>query len=254
MFKLLLYFLFSGTFSFAAIPTGFVNLAEVNPSIEIEIRYSSNWNFVGRPITGYKANKCYLTKEAAQALSEAQEKLIPQGYSLLVLDCYRPKRAVADFMNWSEKIKDLKMEKIFYPEMEKSKLIEKGFIGDKSGHSRGSAVDITLIKKEPVAQSEAAVPVAVAEGKLRFQEDEVDCRQQKNITATTQLDMGTTFDCFSKLAVTKSRAILKEAQENRKILKQAVEQVGFVNDPKKWWHFTLKNEPNKNKKFDFIIE
>lgn len=246
---------FGSSLAFASVPPGYVNLAEINPSIAIEMRYFSNWNFVGRPVAGYKADKCYLTKEAAQALSEAQEKLIPQGYSLLVFDCYRPKRAVADFMNWTENAKDTKMEKVFYVEMNKSKLIEKGYIADKSGHSRGSTVDITLIRKEPLAAGAtppAAVPVE--EGKLRYQEEEADCRQTKNISATTQVDMGTTFDCFSQLANTANRKVSKEAQANRKILKQALEQVGFVNYPKEWWHFTLKNEPNKDKNLDFIVE
>jgi D-alanyl-D-alanine dipeptidase len=230
----------------AAPAPGFVNLATIHPGIKIEMRYFSIWNFMGRIIPGYKANRCFLTREAATALAQAQEALSKKGYSLLVLDCYRPARSVQAFVNWTRDEKDQKMKSVFYPDEPKFTLIERGYIADRSGHSRGSTVDLTLIKK-PVTRSRKDTP-------LRYKESGGDCRDTRGIERTGQLNMGTTFDCFSDLANTDHPKIIASARANRKILRDAMESVGFQNYPKEWWHFTLKNEPFSDQYFDFEVE
>ncbi len=223
---------------------GFVDLSKVDPSIHVEIRYSTNWNFVGHKIAGYQANKCYLSKVAAETLSKVQADLKPQGYSLLVFDCYRPQRAVNEFVAWTKNPKEEKMKKIFYPDEPKDQLIERGYIADKSSHSRGSTVDITIVK------------ISDVKSKLRgfnFQEKMSDCRNHKN-NENAQLNMGTGFDCFSVLASTENPEISEVAKKHRNLLKSSMEKYGFINYPKEWWHYTLKNEPFKDQYFDFLVE
>ena len=224
---------------------GFVDLAKVDPSIHVEIRYNCKWNFIGHRINGYLANKCYLSKAAAQSLFEVQKYLKPQGYSLLVFDCYRPQRAVNEFVKWTQQLKETKMKKIFYPDEPKASLIDKGYIADQSGHSRGSTVDLTIVK------------MANVKSKIRgftFQESMTDCRKPRVQEKSAQLDMGTSFDCFSELAHTDNPNVSADAKKNRQLLKSAMEKFGFQNYPKEWWHFTLANEPFKDQYFDFVVE
>lgn len=240
VFLLLIY----ANFSRATVPQGFVDLSEIDSSIYVEMRYHTNWNFTGRKIAGYQADKCYLTEAAAKALAQVQKDLMSQGYSLLVLDCYRPQKAVNDFVKWAADSKDHKMKKIFYPDEPKEKLFEKGYIAEKSGHTRGSTIDLTIVKKSDV------------KAKIRgfnFQEQMVDCRKHKN-TENSQLNMGTSFDCFSVMAHTDYRDLPDDAKKNRMLLKNTMQKFGFENYPQEWWHYTLKDEPFKDRYFDFDIQ
>lgn len=232
----------------AAAPPGFLNIKVLDPTIQVEMRYASSWNFAGKPIPGYLANKCFLSKEAAQALAMVQKDLITKRLGLLALDCYRPKRAVAEFVRWTKDQKDQKMKAIYYPDENKTDLIERGYIADKSGHSRGSTIDLTLINLMPSKTPQPQWPA------LRFMEEKIDCRKQGRITATWQLDMGTMFDCFSVLANTLHPEISQTAKNNRKILLDAMDKRGFSNYEKEWWHFTLKDEPFKDTYFDTPID
>jgi D-alanyl-D-alanine dipeptidase len=232
----------------AAPPQGFQDVTALEPSIQVEMRYASSWNFMGRKIQGYSANKCYLSKQAAQALALVQRDLKAKQLGLLALDCYRPKRAVAEFVRWTNDPKDDQMKEIYYPDEQKSDLISRGYISDKSGHSRGSTIDLTVINLQASAKLKGRWPV------LRFKEEKVDCRKQVNINSTTQLDMGTMFDCFSVLANTYAPEIKPTAKKNRKILLDAMEKRGFTNYDKEWWHFTLKDEPFKDTYFDTPID
>lgn len=239
-----IFFFFHSMVLFAKPVDGFVDLAKVDPSIHVEMRYNTNWNFIGQKINGYQANKCYLSTVAANALSKVQHDLKPQGYALLAFDCYRPQRAVNEFVAWTKKPKEEKMKKIFYPDEPKDQLIERGYIADKSSHSRGSTVDITVVKTADV------------KSKLRgfnFQEKMSDCRRHKN-SENAQLNMGTGFDCFSVLANTGHPDTAEEAKKNRQLLKSSMEKYGFVNYSKEWWHYTLKDEPFKDQYFDFVVE
>jgi zinc D-Ala-D-Ala dipeptidase len=224
--------------AYGQVPVDFVDIQKVAPTIKVEMRYLSDWNFLGRKVTGYLANKCYLTKAAADALAKVQVELATQNLSLLMLDCYRPQRAVDDFLLWV-KDNDLKMQKYFYPTQPKATLVERGYISDKSGHSRGSTVDLTIVKTGTRSD---------------YKEAPADCRAPQNIEATGQLDMGTYYDCFSDLANTASPAISAVAKKNRELLVETMKKAGFGNYSKEWWHYTLKNEPYKDKYFDFVVQ
>ncbi|MCC6138933.1 MAG: M15 family metallopeptidase [Bdellovibrionaceae bacterium] len=229
----------------SVVPGGFVDLAKVDSSILTELRYYTSWNFMGRPIQGYKSNTCFLTHKAADALSNVQKHVESLGYSLLVFDCYRPQKAVNEFVAWSKDKKDLKMQKIFYPQELKDTLFEHGYISSKSGHSRGSTVDLTLVPKNNEKR---------AGDELRFLETFTDCRNITPEQVPGQVFMGTSYDCFSKAASGADRSIDIKAQENRKLLKASMEKFGFIAYAKEWWHYTLKDEPFKKQYFDFDIK
>jgi zinc D-Ala-D-Ala dipeptidase len=229
------------------VPSDFQDIKNLDPTVEVEMRYASSWNFIGKPVTGYKSNKCYLTKQAGKALSRAQSILRQNKFGLLLFDCYRPKRAVNEFVSWTKSSKNQTMKPIFYPEEGKESLIDNGYIADKSGHSRGSTVDLTIIKVTGSNKNISGWP------NLLFQENKIDCRKPSFKVPNTQLNMGTTFDCFSKLANTNSIEISLDAQKNRKLLLNAMTMAGFLNYEKEWWHFTLLDEPYKKTYFDFPI-
>ncbi len=232
----------------AEVDSNFVDISILNSEIQVEMRYFSNWNFIGHPIGGYLANKCYLTKAAAKALSDVQIDLKEKGYSLLVFDCYRPQKAVAEFVKWTKEESDLKMQSVFYVEEPKSKLVDRGYIADKSGHSRGSTVDLTIVRNSSLPAKNNEV-----DG-LRFKESSRDCRKPENIEKTGQLNMGTTFDCFSTMAATDVKGLSSKVKKNRRLLKEALAKRGFENYPKEWWHYTLKEEPFKDSYFDFTVQ
>ena len=192
----------------------FVNVNQAIPAIQYEIRYASNDNFIGRPIDGYNAPLCYLSKESAKALENAQKLVAEKGYRLKVYDCYRPQRAVNDFVIWAKDLNDTKMKATYYANVSKKELFHLGYIAVKSGHSRGSTLDLTI------------------EG----------------------LEMGTPYDFFDKRSHTKDKNISIKAQHNRRYLKQIMQESGFMNYPKEWWHYTLKEEPFSETYFDFIIK
>lgn len=221
---------------------GFVDVKTINPDILVEAAYATDWNFIGQPIDGYRAGKCYLTSKAAKALSEVQKDVAKQGYSLLVFDCYRPQRAVNQFVAWT-KSADSKNQSVFYAEIPKNKLIPE-YIDAKSGHSRGSTVDLTLVKTDKYQAKSFASQIRSIK----------DCRKSKEVEASGQVDMGTTFDCFSELANTANPAIPENLRKNREILKVAMEKQGFNHYPKEWWHFVMKDEPHKKEYFDFEVQ
>ncbi|MBK9322889.1 MAG: M15 family metallopeptidase [Bdellovibrionaceae bacterium] len=223
---------------------GVVDLRSVNADIFIEAAYSRDWNFIGKPVDGYLANRCYLTSKAAKALSEVQKEVSKLGYSLLVFDCYRPQRAVNQFVSWTKDASDSKMQSIFYPDEPKKDLIKRGYIDAKSGHSRASTVDLTLVRTGKFQSKDFYQKAKVVS----------DCRKSQKVGDTGQVDMGTAFDCFSELAHTTNPSIPEESQKHRQILKAAMEKQGFTNYPKEWWHFVLKDEPYKSDYFDFEVQ
>jgi D-alanyl-D-alanine dipeptidase len=227
----------------AELPDGFVYLSDVDSSIIQDIRYYGGHNFVGRRIDGYGAPECVLTRKAALALSRIQTALRKRNVSLIVWDCYRPARAVADFMRWSKNPADREMKTEFFPNTAKSALFARGYISARSAHSRGSTVDLGLAPKDssPAAFDPAAPLVAcTAPEKERFHDG--------------ALDMGTGFDCFDSRATSASTALTGEAQKNRMRLRRAMIGGGFKPYDKEWWHFELENEPFPGKSFDFPVE
>jgi D-alanyl-D-alanine dipeptidase len=200
-------------------PSGFVLLADHIPHIVQEIRYYSTYNFIGERIDGYEEPCALLTVEAARALKSAAGELIVQGYRLKVFDAYRPARAVKHFVLWGIEDQDIRMKPYFYPDLEKQELFSRGYIAKQSSHSRGSAVDLTLL----------------------------DMRTGR------ELDMGSSFDLFSEVSHPDYRGITEEQYENRMILRRAMLRNGFLPIDCEWWHFTLENEPYPDTYFEFPV-
>ena len=224
-------------------PEGFVRLGDVAPDIVQEIRYAGPHNFMGRQVTGYDKGECWVTRPTAEALARVQTRVTAQGYSLKVYDCYRPQRAVADFVAWSKDPQDDATRGEFYPRLEKSQLFPMGLIAEKSGHSRGSTVDVTLV---PLGAGTS--PSWVPGDPIR------DCAAPlPERFADTSIDMGTGFDCFDPVAATDDTSVTPEQRANRLLLVQAMEAAGFVNLPEEWWHYTLENEPFPDTFFDVPI-
>jgi D-alanyl-D-alanine dipeptidase len=198
----------------SAFAQNFVEIRTIDPTIAVEARYATSHNFIGRPITGYHAEKCFLTPEAANALGKVQGELRAYGMSLKVYDCYRPQRAVNDFMAWAKDESDQKMKKEFYPRVDKRDAFKLGYIAEKSGHTRGSTIDLTI----------------------------------------AGLDMGTTYDFFDELAHTANPNVSAEARRNRLLLKSVMEKFGFRGYEYEWWHFTLANEPFPDTYFDVEVK
>jgi zinc D-Ala-D-Ala dipeptidase len=225
------------------LPQGFVDAAQAIPGIVLDIRYFSAHNFVGRPIDGYQAPKCILTRQAAAALRQVQKELAPYSLSLKLYDCYRPQRAVNHFIRWAKDTADTKMKKEFYPTVDKKRLFKDGYIARRSGHSRGSTVDLTIVPNPLPAQEAYNDGQKLCEcnlpGEKRFRDNSID--------------MGTGFDCFHPLSWTDSDGIGLEQKLNRLLLKKAMERHGFKNYRKEWWHYTLIDEPFPKTYFDFVI-
>ncbi len=216
----------------------FVAISEAVPDVILEIRYFSTYNFVGDRIDGYLAPKAYLTKEAADSLRAVSEDVIGLGYRLKIYDAYRPQKAVDHFVRWAADIPDVRMKPYFYPDLDKSVLFDQMYIMEKSGHTRGSTVDLTLF----------------------------DMNTEK------ELDMGGTFDWFgpeshpdfcgnpdtgeydAEAAAANPRGLTELQFRNRLILRRAMLRHGFKPLSSEWWHFTLNNEPFPDTYFTFPVD
>ena len=201
------------------LPEGFVLVSEAIPDALLDIRYYTTYNFVGARIDGYEAPVAILTREAADALKLVSDDMKAQGLRLVIYDAYRPQRAVDHFARWAEDIADTRMKSVFYPDVDKADLFEKGFIARRSGHSRGSTVDLTLLDE--------------ATGKL--------------------LDMGGPFDFFGELSHPDYAGVTAQQHENRMLLQSAMMKRGFKPLSTEWWHFTLVDEPYPKTFFDFPV-
>lgn len=233
--------------AFADAGIDFVDLHDLAPGILTDIRYFTPHNFTGDPVEGYTAPMCILTRPAAAALGRAQQDFLEQGYTLKVYDCYRPQRAVDDFVSWADNTADQRMKPEFYPRVDKSTLFDDGYIAEKSGHSRGSTVDLTLVKL-PAAQTDPHVPGQAL----------VDCAAPQAIRfPDDSIDMGTGYDCFDTLANTFDPRVDGDQMKNRTLLLEGLTRQGFVNYDKEWWHFTFKpagqGEPYPDTYFDFPV-
>ncbi|MDQ0797604.1 M15 family metallopeptidase [Streptomyces sp. B1I3] len=224
-------------------PPEFVDLRSVDPTIITEMRYTTAHNFVGEPVDGYRQPVCVLTRPAARALHAAQTGLLRQGYSLKVYDCYRPQRAVDHFVRWAEDLDDQAMKGEFYPRVDKTRLFEDGYIAGKSGHSRGSTVDLTLVKL-PALPTRPYVPG----------EEPAPCyAPQKERFPDNSVDMGTGYDFFDTLSHTDDPRVRGVQRANRQFLKETLTGLGFVNLAEEWWHYTYKPELFPDTYFDFPV-
>lgn len=206
----------------------FVLISDVVPDAILEIRYFSTYNFIGERIPGYEEPIAILTRQAADSLKAVSDDLMKQGYRLKIFDAYRPQRAVDFFMAWAKDTTDTRMKEYFYPELEKSVLVPREYVAEKSGHTRGSTVDLTLF----------------------------DMKLEKEV------DMGCTYDYFGVAShpdvqpgqeIGAYKPITQEQYDNRMILQKAMVSHGFKIYDCEWWHFTLKDEPFPDTYFNFPI-
>ncbi len=203
----------------APVPAGFLDAAAMVDGLVIDMRYFGSDNFVGEKIDGYERPRCLLSTPAAHALAAVQRDLAARGLGLKVFDCYRPQRAVAHFVRWAQNLDDLRRKRDFYPDLDKRDLFKDGYIAERSGHTRGSTLDLTLVRR--------------ADGR--------------------ELDMGSPFDFFSPTSWPSDQSVSAEAQQNRALLAEAMRRGGFRPYDREWWHFTLVDEPFPDTYFDFPV-
>lgn len=201
---------------------GMVDIRELVPDIAQDIRYAGSHNFVGTPIDGYGAPRCYLLRPVAEALQRVEQGLRTQHRRLKIFDCYRPVRAVQHFMRWARDPGALDNKAEFYPLLDKDALVPQ-YIAEHSGHSRGATLDLTL---------------------MQCSEDGGNCEP---------LDMGTGFDYFGELAHTDSPNVTDAQRRNRHLLRDAMQAQGFSNYADEWWHYTLRPEPDPETAYDFPL-
>jgi D-alanyl-D-alanine dipeptidase/L,D-peptidoglycan transpeptidase YkuD (ErfK/YbiS/YcfS/YnhG family) len=200
-------------------PKGFVFAQDVIPEAVLDVRYFGTNNFVGTRVDGYEAPQAILSVEAAAALKAASGDLRKKGYGLKIFDAYRPERAVQHFVRWAEDVNDTRMKTQFYPDVDKAMLFKEGYIAARSGHSRGSVVDLTLI----------------------------------DLKTGQEVDMGSPFDLFGKISHHDAPGITPVQAANRAILREAMEAHGFRPLKEEWWHYRLKDEPYPKTFFDFPV-
>lgn len=225
-------------------PNDFVYLKDIDSSILQDMRYAGYHNFVGHPLPGYKAATCILTRQAAEKLKAIQAELKPLGYSLKVYDCYRPQKTVDFFIVWSKDMHQQSMKAEFYPTVNKQDVFKLGYVAEKSSHSRGSTMDLTLVKlppqKEPAYSQHQPLVACFAPYKERYHDNGID--------------MGTGYDCFDELAHPDNTDISLKEYQNRMLLHYWMTKYDFAGFDTEWWHFTLKNEPYPDTYFNFNIQ
>lgn len=204
----------------AELPEGFVHVRDIVPDAALDVRYATSHNFVGAPVDGYLAPQVILSRPAAAALAGVQEDLKAFGLGLKIYDGYRPQRAVDHFVRWGKNLGDTKMKAEFYPDVDKKNLFRDGYIATRSGHTRGSTVDLTVI----------------------------------DLQTGRDLDMGGPFDFFGHLSWPGNLDLPPQARANRALLREAMARHGFKPLTEEWWHFTLIDEPFPDTYFDFPVE
>jgi D-alanyl-D-alanine dipeptidase len=230
--------------SSSTIPEGFVYVRDIIPDIQISLRYASNENFQGHIVNGYLANVSILTRAAAMNLKHAQILAKENGYELVIYDGYRPQKSVNQFIDWSQNPNISQIKKSFYyPRVNKEDTFQLGYIANKSGHTRGSTIDLTLILLGQFVQN----PLTPIERNLtdNFTIFYLDDRT---------VDMGSSFDLFDEASHTNSTLVNTTYQERRTMFRNLMKQSGFINYDKEWWHYTLQNEPFPDTYFDFDIQ
>lgn len=224
------------------LPGGFVYLRDIDPTIIQDIRYAGSNNFVGRRLRGYDAAECVVRREVGLLLKSVQEELAPQNLSLKMFDCYRPARAVADMVAWSRDGKETPAQKRYNPSFSKADLFRLGYIAERSGHSTGAALDLTLVDLK--ADNSATFDPAREYG---------DCTASANLRAPDgSVDMGTGYDCSDVKSHSAAKSITVAQRRWRKKLVLVMARRGFVNYSKEWWHFSLPGSGRQA--YDFPIQ
>ena len=200
-------------------PSGFVVLTDVVPDVLLEMRYYSTFNFVGTRVDGYDEPIALMTREAAQALKEVSDEAMSLGYRIEIWDTYRPQMAVDHFCRWGENVSDTLTKRYFYPYLDKDVVFDQGYIARRSGHSRGSVADLTLV----------------------------------DMKTGRDLDMGYGFDWFGGESHPDYKGITEEQFNNRMLLRNLMLKHGFLPIEEEWWHFVLKDEPYPDTYFTFPV-
>lgn len=201
------------------LPPGFVYINDIDESIKIDLRYSTTNNFTGHIIEGYKSNMAIISYDAAKFLVQVQNDLKKKNLSLKIFDAYRPQMSVNYFIKWSNNLADTINKSLYYPKIKKPQLFPMGYIAERSGHSRGSTVDLTIIDNK----------------------------------TNKELDMGTLYDFFGPESSTDFSNITDNQMSNRLLLLKVMTKNGFKNYPMEWWHYTLVPEPFDSY-FNFVID
>ena len=218
--RYLLLLIFSKTYLLCAqIPDGFSSIQREIEGIMLEPRYKTENNFTGRVVEGYQILELMLTVETINALQAAQKEFNEKGFSIKIFDAYRPQKAVNYFIEWAKDQADTLRKNEYYPHLKKSELFPLGYIAERSGHSRGSTVDLTLVYFD-------------------------------NENTPKEVDMGSSYDYFGEESHVFYEQITDEQKEARRYLRKVMLNNGFKPYAKEWWHFTLKNEPYPNTYFD----
>ena len=212
--------LISSQISSQTLPKGFSYVSEIDATIKKELRYATSNNFIGKPIDGYLKDSLIISRPAAKALKKIQTKLMLSGLSLKIFDAYRPQQAVDHFVRWAKVMNDTLMKQLYYPDVQKSELFTLGFIASKSGHTRGSTVDLSIV----------------------------------DVKTNKEVDMGSSYDFFGEKSHPFYKKITEAQMKNRMLLRTIMIKNGFIPYDNEWWHFTLKDEPYPTTYFNFLIE
>jgi D-alanyl-D-alanine dipeptidase len=209
---------------------GFVYLHEIDPSIQVSLRYYSDENFLGRSVNAYNKDVLMMTRDAAKALKRVQAEFKKDGYELVIYDAYRPQDAVDNFMVWSLAINDQIKKAQYYPRVDKARVFELGYVAERSGHSRGSTADLTIIKKGQKVHDVIESKRTLLDGfTITFLDDGT-------------VDMGSSFDLFDVASHYENAVIAPEYKKMRIYLHDMMVKHGFKPYAEEWWHFTLANE------------
>lgn len=223
------------------LPEGFVFLKDIDPTILENPRYFGSENFTSKPVPGYTTPKIILTFSLAQALKKVQLELKNYGYKLVIYDAYRPQRASDFFIKWAEEEGDPITKRLYYPNIDKKEIFNLGYVAKRSGHSRGSTVDLTIISVQNSLQNIQIIEKKLNDGRvISFLDDGT-------------VDMGLPFDLLDEASFHDSHLVSQEALNMRNFLKDIMKKYGFRGYEKEWWHYTLENEPYPDTYFDFVV-
>lgn len=225
------------------LPEGFVYVKDIEPTLLEEVRYAGCHNFTGRSTPGYLAPVIIVTEPVAFALKAVQSELRPFQLTLKIYDGYRPQMAVDSFRKWAEDPTDQLTKSEFYPDLDKKNVFAAGYLANRSSHTRGSAVDLTIVPLPVPDQPTWKSGDPVLDGRLPYGERFAD----------NSIDMGTGFDCLDVLSHTLNPALPPHVRANRLLLKSLMEKHGFENYSKEWWHFGFVNEPYPDTFFNFPV-
>jgi D-alanyl-D-alanine dipeptidase len=223
------------------LPDGFVYVDTIDKSIQEQLRYNSNENFIGTVIDGYLASRAIMTEKASQALSNVQKEILLDGFSIVIYDSYRPQKAVDHFARWSKDPTENKTKEIYYPTIDKKDVFDLGYIAERSGHSRGSTVDLSIIALSASLKQPELTWRTLEDGSvISFLDDNT-------------IDMGSSFDLMDEVSAHASVRVNASQRENRSYLLGKMQKHGFVMLDEEWWHYTLKDEPFPDTYFDFDV-